>query len=77
MKRYTQHKTHVDKTHDKNKKWAIFTFHSPKVRKLQTYLNRQTSIERSKHEHDTATNQTQKLWNDIRPQKKRHIETEV
>jgi len=43
LKRYTQHKTHVDKTHDKNKKWAVFTFHSPKVRKI-TNLFKQTDI---------------------------------
>jgi len=43
LKRYTQHKTHMEKTHDKNKKWAIFTFHSPKVRKI-TNLFKQADI---------------------------------
>ena len=33
----------MDKTHDKNNKWAIFTYHSPKVRKI-TNLFKQTDI---------------------------------
>jgi len=34
LKTKIQHKTHIRKTKDENKKWATFTCHSPKVRKL-------------------------------------------
>ena len=43
LKRNTQHKTHTDKTDNKNKKWATFTYHSHKVRKI-TNLFKQTDI---------------------------------
>ena len=59
LKRYTQHKTHMDKTHDKNKKWAIFTFHSPKVRKI-TNLFKQTDIK-------IASKSTNKIQQQTRP----------
>jgi len=57
LKRYTQHKTHEDKTHDKNKKWVIFTFHSPKVRKI-THLFKQTDVEITFKSTNTIQQQT-------------------
>jgi hypothetical protein len=42
MKKQIQNKTLKDKT-DKNKKWAIFTYHSPIVRKI-TNLFKHTEI---------------------------------
>jgi len=43
LKRHTQHKTNTDKTDNKNKKWATFTYHSHEVRKI-TNLFKQTNI---------------------------------
>jgi hypothetical protein len=43
LKTQIQHKTHKDKTNNINKKWATFTYHSPKVRKV-TNLFKQTDI---------------------------------
>jgi hypothetical protein len=44
LKRHMQQKTHTDSTDNETKKWATFTYHSHKVRKLSpTSSNRQTS----------------------------------
>ena len=65
-KRYTQHKTHLDKTHDKNKKWAIFTFHSPKVRKI-TNIFKQTDIKIAFKRTNTIQQQTRPKNNGMTP----------
>jgi len=43
LKTQIQHKAHIRTTKDENKKWATFTYHSPKVRKL-TNLFQHTNI---------------------------------
>ena len=54
LKRYTrtQHNTH-----DKNKKWVIFTFHSPKVRKITNFF-KQTDIKIAFKSTNTIQQQT-------------------
>ena len=47
----------MDKTHDKNKKWAIFTFHSPKVTKI-TNLFKQADIKIAFKSTNTIQQQT-------------------
>jgi len=39
LKRHTQRKTNTDKTDNKNKRWATFTYHSHKVRKITNLFN--------------------------------------
>jgi hypothetical protein len=43
LKTQIQYKTHTGKTDNKNNKWATFTYHSPKVRKI-TKIFKQTDI---------------------------------
>jgi hypothetical protein len=43
LKRHMQQKMHTDNSINKTKKWATFTYHSHKVRKITNLFNRQTS----------------------------------
>jgi hypothetical protein len=43
LKRHTQQKTHTDNSDNKTKKWATFTHHSHKVRKITNLFNQTDS----------------------------------
>ena len=38
LKTKIRHKTHIRTTKDENKKWATFTYHSPKIRKITNFF---------------------------------------
>jgi len=57
LKINTQHRPHTDKTDNKNVKWATFTYHSHKVRKI-TNLFKQTDIKRAFRSTNTIQQQT-------------------
>jgi len=57
LKRHTQHKTHTDKTENKNKKWATFTYHSHKVRKIANFF-KQTDMNITFRSTNTIQQQT-------------------
>jgi len=59
------HKTHIRTTKDENKKWATFTYHSPKVRKL-TNLFKHTNI-------NTAFKSTNTIQQSIKPKNPQKI----
>jgi hypothetical protein len=59
LKTQIQHKTHKDKTNNRNKKLTTFTYHSPKVRKV-TNLFKQTDIK-------TAFKSKNKIQQQTRP----------
>jgi hypothetical protein len=59
LKTQIQHKTHMDKTNNRNKKWATFTYHSPKLERSPTFQTDRHQGSIQKHEHNT-TNQTDK-----------------
>jgi len=55
LKTQIQHKTHTTK--DENKKWATFTYHSSKIRKI-TNLSKQTNINIAFKSTNTIQQQT-------------------
>jgi hypothetical protein len=59
LKTQIQHKTHKDKTNNRNKKWATFTYHSSRVRKI-TNLFKQTDIKIAFKSTNTIQQQTMK-----------------
>jgi hypothetical protein len=57
LKRHTQQKTHTDSSINKTKKWATFTYHKHKVKKI-TNLFKQTDIKIAFRSTNTVQKQT-------------------
>jgi hypothetical protein len=58
LKTQMQQKAQANTTKDKNKKWATFTYHSSKVRKITNLFKQTNKYSLQKHEHNTTTNRT-------------------
>jgi hypothetical protein len=74
LKKHTQQKTHTDNSVNKTKKWATFTYHRQKKRKI-TNLFKQTDI---KIVSEAQTRYNNKPGPDSvkrQPQQKQHLQT--
>ena len=69
LKTKIQHKAHIRTTKDENKKWATFTFHSPKVRQL-TNLFKHTNI-------NIAFKSTNTIQQSIKPKTQKKCQTAI
>jgi len=69
LKTKIQHKSHIRTTKNENKKWATFTYHSPKVRKL-TNLFKHTNI-------NIALKSTNTIQQSIKPKNPEKCETTI
>ena len=70
LKTQIEHKAHKRTTKDENKKWAIFTYHSSKVKKLTILFNHTNIIIAFK-----STNTIQQSIKHKNPEKKKQVQS--